>query len=355
MKKLLFGMAAALLSLSVFATTFTPLSLLSPTGSTSGQAIVSTGPTSAPAWSNVSAAALTGITPVVNGGTGASTASAALTSLGAAATAGSTFTGRVGISYANAVVSVNDSGGSNEAQLALQNSGVTAWELANLSFSSNQFSIARYVSGTFVDIPFAINNSTGASAFTVRPTFAGNTPWDSGNLVFATPPAIGTTTPAAGKFTTLQATAAITPVSTSGIVGTLTNDNASAGSIGEYPTPTNLTNVTLVSGSPANVSSVPLTAGDWNVQCEIDYGPSATTTATQFASGPSATSATFGGAGTYANQVASMAANTGIPSIVSPVGRILLSATTTVYCVAQSTFAVSTMNASGHMTVRRAR
>ena len=57
MKRLI---VAALLALSssVFATTLTPIQLLNPTGSTAGQAIVSTGSSSAPAWGSVTAASL---------------------------------------------------------------------------------------------------------------------------------------------------------------------------------------------------------------------------------------------------------------------------------------------------------
>jgi len=54
--------------------------------------------------------------------------------------------------------------------------------------------------------PLASASPTGTWSFSARPTFAGNAPWDSGNLSFASPPAIGGTTPAAGTFTTLLAT-----------------------------------------------------------------------------------------------------------------------------------------------------
>lgn len=57
MKRLL---TAALLALSssVFAATLNPIQLLNPAGSTAGQVIVSTGASTAPAWSNVTATAL---------------------------------------------------------------------------------------------------------------------------------------------------------------------------------------------------------------------------------------------------------------------------------------------------------
>lgn len=58
MKRVLMGALAALLSFSAVATTV-PVPLLNPVGSTAGQAIVSTGATTAPAWGNVTATGLT--------------------------------------------------------------------------------------------------------------------------------------------------------------------------------------------------------------------------------------------------------------------------------------------------------
>ncbi|MFM0071850.1 hypothetical protein PQQ86_11820 [Paraburkholderia sediminicola] len=58
MKKLLLSLSLALYALASFGTTLNPVQLLNPLGSTSGQAVVSTGPTTAPAWGNVTATSL---------------------------------------------------------------------------------------------------------------------------------------------------------------------------------------------------------------------------------------------------------------------------------------------------------
>lgn len=58
MKRLLAAVALALAAAASFGATLNPVQLLNPTGSTAGQAIVSTGPSTAPAWSNVTAASL---------------------------------------------------------------------------------------------------------------------------------------------------------------------------------------------------------------------------------------------------------------------------------------------------------
>ena len=74
MKKILFGLAA-LYSSFAFSATLVPIQLLNPTGSSSGQAIVSTGASTAPAWGNVNAATLNGATFAAPGPIGSTTAS----------------------------------------------------------------------------------------------------------------------------------------------------------------------------------------------------------------------------------------------------------------------------------------
>jgi hypothetical protein len=58
MKRLLTLLALTCAAASSFAATLNPIQLLNPAGSTAGQAIVSTGPTTAPAWSPVTATTL---------------------------------------------------------------------------------------------------------------------------------------------------------------------------------------------------------------------------------------------------------------------------------------------------------
>ncbi|MEM5405812.1 hypothetical protein [Paraburkholderia unamae] len=75
MKKL-FGAFLALFASVAMATTTVPVQLLNPAGSTAGQAVVSTGPSSAPGWGSVSATALAAqaANTVVGNFTGASAA-----------------------------------------------------------------------------------------------------------------------------------------------------------------------------------------------------------------------------------------------------------------------------------------
>lgn len=173
----------------------------------------------------------------------------------------------------------------------------------------------------------------------------------------ASPPAIGTTIAAAGKFTTLQATGTITPSSTSGIVGTTTNDNANAGSIGEYPTPTNLTGVALAAGGTyVNIASISLTAGDWDVTGSAFITPTNSTTVLQM----SATITTTSGGSFVGGQGASFnvpyTSNGNGEAMTLPTTRISITSTTTVYLTGSCSSSGGTgVTANGYIRARRIR
>ncbi|WP_175982544.1 hypothetical protein [Caballeronia zhejiangensis] len=81
MKRLLTAALVAFTSLA-FGATLNPVGLLNPAGSTAGQAIISTGASTAPVWGAPSVSAATGTLPIANGGTGATSAANARTNLG---------------------------------------------------------------------------------------------------------------------------------------------------------------------------------------------------------------------------------------------------------------------------------
>lgn len=211
-------------------------------------------------------------------------------------------------------------------------------------------------------------NVSGATTFTVRPLFGAATPWDSGNLSFAAPPAIGLTTPAAAQFTTVTTTGllsaaslsvsgTITPSQTNGIVGTTTNNNANAGAVGEILNGTSTGGV-LTSNVAANATSVILTAGDWDVEGLVSFVAAGSTVVSGVNSGISTSSSAFQSitAGLLNIFGFSAALGTGTTAVIpAPETRISLSATTTVYLVAQATFTVSTMTCNGFIRARRVR
>lgn len=147
--------------------------------------------------------------------------------------------------------------------------------------------------------------------------------------------------------------------------GTTTNDNAAAGRPGEFITATVPVGsaVALATGVAANVTSISLTAGDWDVSGVVDHNIAATTSVTQINSGVSLTSATLasqaGGAGLGTDPTSTLSYAAMVPGagIVqgAPLVRISLAATTTVYLVAQDTFTLSTISAYGTLRARRVR
>ena len=221
--------------------------------------------------------------------------------------------------------------------------GTNTTQLATTAFTNAIFAAPPALGST---TPAAVSATTLSASSTVS---------GSGfSTYLASPPAIGTTTPAAGKFTTLQATGAITPSSTAGIVGTTTNDNASAGSVGEYPTATNLTGVSLTSGAASNGASISLTAGDWEVSGMCQFIPAGTTTISSIIVGVNTTSATLPGA---PNETAIQGTlTTGAQQLINTwPARISLAGTTTVYTVCQAGFGTSTMTVNGYIRARRPR
>lgn len=147
------------------------------------------------------------------------------------------------------------------------------------------------------------------------------------------------------------------------IWATSTNDNARAGKVGEYVASTIALGsaVSLTSNTPANVTSISLTAGDWDVDAIAQFTGATTTVVSSQEASISLTSATLdytGGKGVAItgssspyNQIVSTSA-IGIP--IPPI-RLSLSATTTVYLVVRSIFTTSTSSAYGILRARRVR
>lgn len=113
--------------------------------------------------------------------------------------------------------------------------------------------------------------------------------------------------------------------------------------------------VALTTATPANITSISLTAGDWDVFGTVAFAPAASTTISILIGWISVTSATSPGApneGAY--YLGRLTFTTGAGQAM-PVGqkRINLTSTTTVYLSAQASFAVSTMGAYGFIGARR--
>lgn len=147
--------------------------------------------------------------------------------------------------------------------------------------------------------------------------------------------------------------------STSGIIGTTTNDNAAAGSVGEYVSSVVLSGsaVPLTTTVTSDLTSISLTAGDWQVWALISFagaGGTVFTNVTGWTSLVSVTGPTNLIDGGYVTSPYTSSAG----SLISiPVGyfRYSLAGTSTIYLSVNSAFSFSTAGAYGAIYARRIR
>lgn len=176
----------------------------------------------------------------------------------------------------------------------------------------------------------------------------------SGQLVFATSPTLVTPVLGAASATSVSFS------STSGVIGTTTNNNAAAGSVGEIIESTVLVGapVSLTNNTAANVTSISLTAGDWNVWGTACFTAGAGTTIAVLAGWTSSASATFPTFAANPSLIylgSTFVGNGSSEAIPVSMQRISVAGTTTVYLSVYATFAVGTLGGFGYIGARRAR
>ena len=186
----------------------------------------------------------------------------------------------------------------------------------------------------------------------VNTSLAGQT--GTGTFVGATSPTLVTPVLGAASATSLSFS------STSGIIGTTTNNNAAAGSVGQLISSvvTAASGITFTTNVAANVTSISLTAGDWDVIGNVTFIPVLTTTRVYITDGwISLTSATLPDQSLYASLpyvntgfVSSTYIGFNVPSL-----RVSISGTTTVYLSILGAFDTSTLKACGGIYARRVR
>jgi len=174
----------------------------------------------------------------------------------------------------------------------------------------------------------------------------------TGSVVFATSPTLVTPTIGAATATSINGSV----VSPGHYTGEPSTGSALTGQIGEYVT-ANIpigSAVTLTSATPANVISISLTAGDWDVSGSVWFNSSA---GTNFSSSISATSNTLDGSLDRETNAlfASGSAISGIQIVPVGPSRFSLSTTTTIYLIAFCNFASGTNTAYGIIRARRMR
>lgn len=144
------------------------------------------------------------------------------------------------------------------------------------------------------------------------------------------------------------------------LAGVSTNNAAVAGYVGEY------ISSTVVQGSPvplttvtaANVTSISLTAGDWQVWGNVSFAMGVTANLVIAVSSIGSTSATIGAAEIRGGYTAPTPSGSVIVNDVytsCATQRFLLSGTTTIYLIGYAQFSVSTCAAYGGIYARRMR
>lgn len=205
----------------------------------------------------------------------------------------------------------------------------------NILYASGSNVVGQITSGTGVVTALA-QNVTG-----------------SGAIVLANAPTFVTGTVTAPS---------VTFSSTSGIIGTTTNNNAAAGSVGELNSTVVLAGsaVSLTSGATSDIGTLLLQPGDYDVWGEGWSLPGVATTTSAFTVSLNTTTATIAG---------TPSVNTSTSAYMSPLAAgidvqipvaacrisVATATTTTVYLCANAIFAISTMGAYGKIIARRVR
>lgn len=145
-------------------------------------------------------------------------------------------------------------------------------------------------------------------------------------------------------------------ISSADIVGSATNDDAVTGNLGEYISsyiPVGSA-ITLTTNTAANVTSINLGAGDWEVVASVHFSAAAATV-TAMQAGTNSVSATLPTDGSEAYSGLQLTLGTAIDSVSTGRKRFKLSAPATIYIVAKGTFSAGGMTAFGGLTARKPR
>lgn len=221
----------------------------------------------------------------------------------------------------------------------------------------NSVAIGSDVAGLGTGVATALGTNVGSAGAVVTNGGALGTP-SSGTVTNLSGTASGLTAGAVSNLTISSATS----VGRGQYQGTGTNDNATAGNIGQTLINSSaIGSISLTTGTAANLASQALTAGDWLVYCTGYFTYGTTTNYTNQIVSLSTTSATLDVTPGNFGQLPSPTASGAVPTAsvntsiaVGPV-RISTAGTPTVYCVGFATFTVNTATAGALLTAVRIR
>lgn len=228
--------------------------------------------------------------------------------------------------------------------------GVPAAPTAAVDTNTTQLATTAYVVAQAASATPIVDGSATAGLSTRYARGDHVHPTDTSRAALASPTFTGT--PAAP---TVAATAAAgtTQLATTAFVrnGTTTNDDALAGQVGEYVSAA-AAPVSVSSGTPGNITSISLTAGDWEISGTVTWQASGGSVMTTVALSINTVSATLGGAESILQTT--FTAN-GVAMLWAGPSRFSLSGTTTIYLVELVGFTGGAVNANGTIAARRIR
>ena len=145
-------------------------------------------------------------------------------------------------------------------------------------------------------------------------------------------------------------------ITSPGIIGVTDGSNATAGTVGEYISSTvNAPSSGLTNSTTATITSISLTAGDWDVSGVFSFnfgtGASATQAYGALSTGTTLPSSSNGGSIFIP---ATLATSSGLALTANPI-RVNVTTTTTVYLLGYLIFVGGSAGAGGYIRARRVR
>jgi hypothetical protein len=143
------------------------------------------------------------------------------------------------------------------------------------------------------------------------------------------------------------------------IAGTTTNDNAPAGYIGEYVSSIITSPASLSNNTNANLTTISLTPGDWDVWAEVQFLGAASTTMRLIECGINTASGSITTQPGFFGSIGASDSTIWVSNVQTTVKcgptRVTLTGTTTYYINALAQFGTSTCTMQGGIFARRAR
>lgn len=259
---------------------------------------------------------------------------------------------------------INDVNGNSSLAFTAAGSAVNYLAVGNAPAASPVF-IQAVGSDPSVSIQYVAKNAGSHNLYTNATTgqllvlsgaaYANSTQFNfpAATVVFTYPSTTGTILVSGNAINSVPS---ITFSSTSGIIGTTTNDNAAAGSVGEYVS----SNVPISPGTnipsntATNLTSISLTAGDWDVSGNITYQGSSSIAIIAWANIINTASATL--PADASNYVLNTGTSTTFAGGTCIKTRVSIASTTTVYLIGYVTLSgVTTCVMGGNISARRVR